>query len=498
MKYSRSQSSKLLSLATKASLAVALSAAVSTSAAVFVWDGGGATDNWTEDANWNLPEVSANTTDLQFAGSIRPTPNLTGLFVTRSVVFNAGASAFTLGGSGSLRLGGVGVGGVTNNTVGVKQTINLGLLLSSAQTWDAAAGDLTFGGLTAGLGGNILTLAGANVFVISNVLTGTTAGGLVKNGTGITTLFGANTYAGFTTVNDGTLQAGAANRFSAASAFTIANSGTLNLNGHSQVIASLAGSGSVMLGSGTLTAGGNNTSTTFTGETSGTGSLTKAGTGNFTLARATGNSYSGGTIVNGGTLTVNNAAGSATGSGNVTINTGGTFAGAGIIAGDLVLNSGSKVAPGLSSGTIGTLSVGSSTWNGGGTYVVDLASATGAPGVASDLILSTGALTGNASSLNTFVINVVGNPTGFNGNQNYSWMIASFDGGLGTLNTSSFSVSTVNFLGNMMGGTFAVDLQGNQFVNLTFTAVPEPSTVALGALGGVGLAAGMIRRRAKK
>ncbi len=54
------------------------------------------------------------------------------------------------------------------------------------------------------------------------------------------------------------------------------------------------------LPSGTLTLGGNNASTSFAGVLSGTGSLVKTGTGNFTLTGA--NTYTGATTISAGTL----------------------------------------------------------------------------------------------------------------------------------------------------------------------------------------------------
>ena len=73
----------------------------------------------------------------------------------------------------------------------------------------------------------------------------------------------------------GTPQAGATNAFSDDSAYSVASGATLALNGFSQVIGSLAGvaGASVTLGSGTLTAGGNNTATTYAGNISGNGGL---------------------------------------------------------------------------------------------------------------------------------------------------------------------------------------------------------------------------------
>lgn len=72
-------------------------------------------------------------------------------------------------------------------------------------------------------------------------------GFLTKEGTGVLTLSGTNTYTGATNVAVGTLRAGVANTFSSASAFTVASGATLDLAGHNQAIASMANSGIVSL-----------------------------------------------------------------------------------------------------------------------------------------------------------------------------------------------------------------------------------------------------------
>ncbi|WP_155487144.1 autotransporter-associated beta strand repeat-containing protein, partial [Vibrio harveyi] len=74
----------------------------------------------------------------------------------------------------------------------------------------------------------------------------------------------------------------------------------LDLNGFNQTIGSLTGAGSVTLGAATLTAGGDNSSTPFSGTITGTGGLTKTGTGTLTLSGA--NGYFGATLVDAGTL----------------------------------------------------------------------------------------------------------------------------------------------------------------------------------------------------
>eukprot|EP01036_Dinobryon_divergens_P036392 gene36393-47375_t len=119
---------------------------------------------------------------------------------------------------------------------------------------------------------------------ISAVISGT--GALVKAGAGTLGLGGANTYSGTTSLDAGTLRTTAANSLSAASALTVAAGATLDLNNFDQSVGSLAGAGTVTLGSATLTSGANHTSTTFGGLVSGTGGLTKTGNGTLTLTTA--------------------------------------------------------------------------------------------------------------------------------------------------------------------------------------------------------------------
>ena len=89
--------------------------------------------------------------------------------------------------------------------------------------------------------------------------------GLNKIGAGTLTLSGTSTYTGATTVGVGTLLAGSTTAFSANSDFTV--TGILDLGGFANSIGSLAGSGTVTDtgAAATLTAGGDGTSTTFSG-----------------------------------------------------------------------------------------------------------------------------------------------------------------------------------------------------------------------------------------
>lgn len=106
-------------------------------------------------------------------------------------------------------------------------------------------------------------------------LSGAISGGgfLTKEGSGTLTLSGANNYTGATNVAAGTLRAGAANTFSAASVHNVASSATLDLAGHSQRIAGLNNSGVVSLAGSTP-----GTTLTVTGAYVGNNGVLRVGT----------------------------------------------------------------------------------------------------------------------------------------------------------------------------------------------------------------------------
>ncbi|WP_211911355.1 autotransporter outer membrane beta-barrel domain-containing protein [Tardiphaga alba] len=121
-----------------------------------------------------------------------------------------------------------------------------------------------------------------------------------KTGGGTLILGAANTYTGATNVIGGTLQAAATNAFGVGSAVNVSAGALLALDGYNQTIGSLGGGGVVSLGTATLTAGGDNSSTFLTGYLTGNGGLTKIGTGTMRLSGP--NSYAGATSVAAGTL----------------------------------------------------------------------------------------------------------------------------------------------------------------------------------------------------
>ncbi|HNO77876.1 MAG TPA: choice-of-anchor Q domain-containing protein [Phycisphaerae bacterium] len=123
-------------------------------------------------------------------------------------------------------------------------------------------------------------------------------------------------------------------------------------------------------GESALTVGTQNGSSTFDGlindSFNGPGSITKTGTGSFTLSNA--NTYSGGTVIEGGKLVLGNTAGSATGSGGIAVANGGTLAGNGSANGTTTVASGGTVAPGTS---IGDMTLQNATFETGSTLEIE-------------------------------------------------------------------------------------------------------------------------------
>lgn len=190
--------------------------------------------------------------------------------------------------------------------------------------------------------GRNLTLGGAGNIAVNSVIA-SNIGTLTKDGTGTVTLAGDYAANATTTVKDGTLTlnmgngglnnaatvtigdgvgtAGSAtlllaqsNQIADTAAVTLGSDGLLNVNSKAETIGSIAGSGKIILGTGQIIAGGNNSSTAFSGTLTGgaTSSLTKAGSGTLTISsnvNAVAGDFTGALNLTGGTLAfnVNNA-----------------------------------------------------------------------------------------------------------------------------------------------------------------------------------------------
>lgn len=252
---------------------------------------------------------------------------------------------------------------------------------STALTVDVASGDAI------NLGAFNLNIDGAGTHTVNDAIVGT--GGLVKSGSGITTLSAANSYSGATDIQAGRVVLSGAGRLGSG-AISVANlsTGTLEfaVTGTNTMANNISGNGSLLSSSGetrftgavTSTGGltinsnsavriGNGGATgsysgntvlgnsaaqlifdrsdsyTHAGSISGNGSVVIAGAGTTTLSGT--NTYTGLTTVSAGTLAVNGSV-----AGAMTVASGGTLQGSGSIAGNTTVSG--NLNPGNSPGLL--------------------------------------------------------------------------------------------------------------------------------------------------
>ena len=294
-------------------------------------------------------------------------------------------------------------------------------------------------------------------YSLSGVLSG--SGALNKTGEGVLLLSNANTYTGGTNINGGTVVVNGPNSFGIGGPLTI-NAGTL------LVAMGYTTTRNITLGNIASTIEVNPSQTyTVSGVVSGSGVLTKTGTGNLTLTNT--NTFVGDTVVNDGTLVAasTNVGGSLATTATVTVNDAGTL----LLGADneindvasITLNAGTIAKGNFSEGTAATVGMGALTLVAAGS---NLDFGTGTVGV-----LSFSSFISNAEIL----------------------VIDGWTGNVNTMGTSStdrliFNSSQSANLNNFAFSGFSNAAQfslGNGFYEITpLTAVPEPSTYAAGAL----------------
>ncbi|MCE9544995.1 MAG: autotransporter-associated beta strand repeat-containing protein [Planctomycetia bacterium] len=293
----------------------------------------------------------------------------------------------------------------------------------------------------------------------------------------------------------GAVTGGAVNRLPTTTALTVSD-GTLDLGGNNQQVASLSGSstGSVINSSAgfnsIFTLSPTSGSTEFSGVIgggAGTISVVKSGDGRQVLSGD--NTYTGTTTVNGGTLLIKGDQSSATGA--VIVNDGGTLGGTGIVGGATAVLSGGKLAPGASIDTLtidDTLDISGAVGGPAGSMLFELG-----PSPLGDMVVLTdsNALTIGTGLLNfdDFVFTDLGVTAG-----TYTLFDTNTDI-LGTLGTS--------LSGTIGGYTATLSLADtNNDIVLTLisevSAVPEPSTFVLAAVGLLGLCGVAVRRKYRR
>jgi autotransporter-associated beta strand protein len=350
---------------------------------------------------------------------------------------------------------------------------------------------------------------------------------LSKAGTGILVFSGtaANTYTGLTTVSAGELDLGKTSAIAIAgnltidgtgtvsllnneqinnnSSLTVNGSGTFDLDGKSETIDALNGSGTVTntaaSTTSTLTTGSNNGGGTFSGVLRNGASgrvlaLTKSGSGTLTLSGA--NTYTGGSSVNAGTLQFAKTT-SMPSSGTVTVASGATLAvnaggasewtngasGNGTLGG-LISGTGGQGAP--VSWTAGSvLGIDTTNASGGLTYTGVIGSFnTGGNSVgltklgSNSLTLGaantyTGATTIKAGTLNASVANALGGTSGITVNSGGTLLLSGSSGVTDRINNSATM--------NLNGGTFNTGgLSENGSVGIGALTLSNNSTIDLG------------------
>ena len=326
------------------------------------------------------------------------------------------------------------------------------------------------------------------------------ARGIRKLSSGTTTVTAANTFTGATRVEAGTLALGSGGSFAAASSLEMFAGATLDLAGQSQTFASVSGTaGTIALGAGTLTVNAA-ASNSYGGGITGTGGLTKQGVGNVVLSGS--NTYSGATSVAAGRLSVNGSLGNSA----VAVLAAAELGGSGSIAGPVSIAAGGTLAPGNS---IASLAAGATSFASGATFAYEVDSSA-ALAAAADLLVVNGDLNldpGNASLLTladlaSSVSPFVEDTTIF-ALINYS---GSWNGGLFTYGSNVLADGERFMVGSQQweidyDRTSSVGLAnftGDYLPNSSFvaiTAVPEPSTLMLMAIGaGLAAVAGFRRR----
>ncbi|MCX6878985.1 MAG: autotransporter-associated beta strand repeat-containing protein [Verrucomicrobia bacterium] len=390
------------------------------------------------------------------------------------------------------------------------------------------AGGLTLGTGTnngtvtaAAAGGDLILHDYAGLTINSVIANNTNPSTLTKSGTGTTTLTGANTYTAQTYLNQGTLSISANYNLGLASSGATLHfdGGTLQATSTFGLYYSSAGTNNRAVtladNGGTIAVTGSN-NLTVAGVISGIGSLTKSDTGTLTLSGT--NTYTGATKVSSGKLTIN---------GSGTIN---STSGVSIGAGEFNYNSANVLSQGVSfSGTGGTLSgtgtiTPAVTVTSGNTYTPGEKYTPGGPSAAGTQTL-TGGVTFSTASIFEWDIDVLTASTESHDrvtasalagsgaefkillgtgdsyadqfwNANRDWTAANLFGSSNALANlanifSSLNTST-NFNPSPLQGFFSfTSVAGGTNNNLSWTAVPEPTSTLAGLL----LGAGLLRRR---
>lgn len=399
------------------------------------------------------------------------------------------------------------------------------------------ANKITFTSLSAGnyqLIGGTITLAGTGSSIVNNntasngAIIGSklvAASGFTKSGAGSLS-FGTGSdlseVEGTIDLSGGNVFLSSTTAGSVAAAWNISTSNTslgLGVNGTIH-LGSLSGvAGSILRTAGTnaptASIGALNTSTTFSGNVTGTIAITKVGTGTLTLAATSNrNTYTGATVIDAGTLALG-AGGSINKTTSITVQSGATFdvsavtgytlgataaqtlKGSGTVNGSVAMNAANATLVVGDVGTVGTLTFNNNLTLAGVTSLDLIGVADGAydkifvggtltDGGALQLVVGEDFATALGQAGGTAMLSL------FNVSSSSDFASISLTG----LDTGTFLTSTAG--SSLVGATSGITYTwvGDGTLLVVSSSIPEPSSVAMAAgLLALGVAAGCSRRR---
>ncbi len=324
----------------------------------------------------------------------------------------SGPGSLTVTGTSNLSL-------QNNNTYEGGTILNGGtVMVTSDANLGEASGGLTFGGGTLQTGAAFTSARSITLMpdggtwdtngfnsTLSGVISG--SGTFSKDGDGILTLTGINTYSGGTLLNGGILKVSQDANLGAATGPVSFSGGTLQAAGALTSSRTLVVQGSGAFDTGTY-------ASVFNGELFGYGTFTQKGSGSLTL-NGDGSAFVGTYTVSSGAFTLNNTLGSTLAPCSLVINPGSTWTGSGSLVGSLNLQgdgsgfTGSVVVPAAStlsgngalSGSLNLLGNGAGF---GGTYTVtqgtfSLDNTLGGPPAPANVLINPGALMTGSGTL---------------------------------------------------------------------------------------------------
>jgi autotransporter-associated beta strand protein len=293
------------------------------------------TGTWSAGANWLSGTAPTSSDTAYFSSSTVGGSDVLALVNASTgfagLSFNNAGTTTLRSNAGTTRTGTLGTGGITvangagTVTIG-SATAAINLLLNGTQTWRNDSGNLlSVLGTVSTVIGSQVTIEGSGPTTISGIVSGATGRviSMTKQGTGVLTLSGLNSFTGGFTLTSGTVIMGSNQSFGGATSLltiaggaidTTAGRGTVNYVQSWTGDFEFIGSGTLSLGAGRVTLGGAGSNRTVTvtsstlmigGTIGGAGyGLTKAGAGVLMLTGT--NTFSGGLTLSQGGLTLGN------------------------------------------------------------------------------------------------------------------------------------------------------------------------------------------------